>query len=290
MAFFLAVANRKGGVGKSTISVMLAQAYAVWGKKRVLVLDLDAQCNASLILQGGEGWRDAMLQGRTIREYFDDLFDGFPANPKDYLCHEVGDVAGADGKPARISILTGSLMLEDIQNELVMRQSRHTSNPRVLQDQVRGRIDQLLRRFESNFDLIILDCAPGLSAASQAAIRMAAKVLVPFRPDYVSQFAVDRIAQFIEGRIGPGDFSRVPREERRYVCVTNYFRPNGRDQIIVDTIAFDHPMLDTRLPQSQALADAFDYTGERVTIAEKYGEASPVVRALYDELTAKVSA
>src|SRR5512137_1830523 len=98
MAFFLAVANRKGGVGKSTISVMLAHAYAVWGKKRVLLLDLDAQCNASLILQGGEGWRDAMLQGRTIREYFDDLFDGFPANPKDYLSHEVGDVLDGAGK------------------------------------------------------------------------------------------------------------------------------------------------------------------------------------------------
>ena len=55
MAEFLAVANRKGGVGKSTISVMLAHAFAVWGGKRVLMLDLDSQCNASLILQGGEG-------------------------------------------------------------------------------------------------------------------------------------------------------------------------------------------------------------------------------------------
>ena len=56
MAFFLAVANRKGGVGKSTLAVGLAHAAAVWGAKRVLVLDLDSQCNASLILQGGQGW------------------------------------------------------------------------------------------------------------------------------------------------------------------------------------------------------------------------------------------
>jgi len=290
MAFFLAVANRKGGVGKSTISVMLAQAYAVWGKKRVLLLDLDAQCNASLILQGGEGWRDAMLQGRTIREYFDDLFDGFPADPKDYLCHEVGDVLGEDGKPARISILSGSLMLEDIQNELVLRQSRHASSPKVLQDQVRLRIEQLLRRLQTKFDLVILDCAPGLSAASQAAIKMAGRVLVPFRPDYVSQFAVDRIAQFIEGRLGPADFARLPPEERRYVCVANYFRDNGRDNIIVDTIGFDHPILETRMPQSQALADAFDFLGERQTMAEKYGDAIGAVRSLYDEMSRKVYA
>ena len=76
MAFFLAVANRKGGVGKSTISVMIAHAAAVWGRQRVLLLDLDSQCNASLILLGGQGWSEARKEGRTIADYFYDLFDG----------------------------------------------------------------------------------------------------------------------------------------------------------------------------------------------------------------------
>ena len=66
MAFYLAVANRKGGVGKSTLSVMLAQSFAIWGKKRVLVLDLDSQCNASLILIGGQGWSSARKAGKTM--------------------------------------------------------------------------------------------------------------------------------------------------------------------------------------------------------------------------------
>ena len=41
MTQFLAVSNRKGGVGKSTIAVMLAHAAASWSKRRVLVMDLD---------------------------------------------------------------------------------------------------------------------------------------------------------------------------------------------------------------------------------------------------------
>ncbi len=52
MGGFLAVANCKGGVSKSTISVMLAHAFAVWRGKRVLLIDLDAQSNSSLILTG----------------------------------------------------------------------------------------------------------------------------------------------------------------------------------------------------------------------------------------------
>ena len=89
MAFFLAVANRKGGVGKSTVSVMLAHALSVWGEKRVLVVDLDAQCNASLILIGGQGWSEARKANRNIGDYFFDLFDGQSMAPKDYLLHGV---------------------------------------------------------------------------------------------------------------------------------------------------------------------------------------------------------
>ena len=53
-----AAANRKGGVGKSTVAVMLTHALSVHGGKRVLVIDLDSQCNASLILLGGQGWNE----------------------------------------------------------------------------------------------------------------------------------------------------------------------------------------------------------------------------------------
>ena len=70
MTQFLAVSNRKGGVGKSTIAVMLAHATAAWSKRRVLVMDLDTQCNASLMLIGGVGWERACREGRTIATIF----------------------------------------------------------------------------------------------------------------------------------------------------------------------------------------------------------------------------
>lgn len=285
MAFFLAVANRKGGVGKSTISVMLAHALAVWGGKRVLMMDLDSQCNASLILIGGQGWSEARKANRTIADFFFDLFDGQSLHPKDYLLHGVGDVANGDGKAPRLSLLPGSLLLEDVQGELFMKQAQQSNDPDTVANRVRGRIEQLLKRFEGAYDVVILDCAPGLSFAALAALKIADKVLVPFRPDYVSQLAVDRIALIIEGKRNLGALDDIPIEARRYICLANYVREaNGRERTLIEEIALAHPMLETQLAQRDGIANAFDWVAERRPIEQKYGAATADVRRLYDEL------
>lgn len=289
MAFFLAVANRKGGVGKSTVAVMLAQTLAVWGGKRVLLLDLDSQCNASLILLGGQGWSEARKAGRTIADYFFDLFDGASATPRDYLVHGVGDVAGMNGRAPTISLLPGSLLLEDVQGELFLKQAAQSRDPDIVGNRVRGRLEQLLRRFAGTFDVVVLDCAPGLSFAALAALKTADKVIVPFRPDYVSQLAVDRIALIIEGKRNTEELEEVPIESRRYVCLANYVRNVGQDRSLIEQIELYHPMLQARLAQRDGIANAFDFVSTRRGIEEKYGDAIEDVRRLYDEVAPMIA-
>ncbi len=289
MAEFLAVANRKGGVGKSTISVMLAHAFAIWGNKRVLLLDLDSQCNASLILQGGEGWVAARKAHKTIADYFLDTFDETAGMPRDYLVHQVGDVRNADGKRPIISLLSGSLMLEDAQGELYVKEARQAKDPDIVGQRVRGRLERMLRRFEGNYDVVILDCAPGLSFAALAALKTADLVLVPFKPDYVSQLAVDRVALLIEGKRNGEELAELPLDARRYACVANAMRDTGRERNIYDEIGLDHPILRARLPQSAAIADAFDFRDDLRTINEKYGDATPDVRALYEDVASRLT-
>ena len=289
MAEFLAVANRKGGVGKSTISVMMAHAFAVWGAKRVLLLDLDSQCNASYILQGGEGWLAAKKANRTIADYFLDTFDEAAGLPRDYLVHNVGDVRDSAGRRPVLSLLPGSLLLEDVQGELYVKEARQSKDPEVVGTRVRGRLERMLRRFEMSYDLVILDCAPGLSFAALAALKTADLVLVPFRPDYVSQLAVDRVALLIEGRRTSADLGELPLSSRRYACVANAMRDTGRERNITEEIGLDHPMLSARLPQSAAIADAFDFRDDPRSIEEKYGDATASVRALYGEVAARLS-
>jgi chromosome partitioning protein len=284
MAYFLAVANRKGGVGKSTTAVMLAHALASFGNKRVLVMDLDSQCNASLILMGGQAWSEARKHGRTISDYFFDLFDENHPEPRDYLFHNVGDVTDSSGKPLSISLLPGSLMLEDVQGELYVKEARQSKDPDIVGTRVRGRLERLLRRFEQNFDFVILDCPPGLSFAALSALKAADRVIVPFKPDYVSQLAVDRIALLIEEKRNATDLAEIPMATRRYACLANSVRDSGRDRLLIEEIGLNHPLLTTQIPYSDAIANAFDWDPTPKTLDEKYGTGADALRALYSEL------
>lgn len=287
MAFFTAIANRKGGVGKSTITVMLAHALAVWGGKRVLILDLDSQCNTSLILLGGDGWLAAKNDGTTIADYFFDQFDGENPKPRDFLRHGVGDVRMPKGKTSAISLLPGSLLIEDVQGELYMKQSREGKDAEAVVLQVRSKIGRLLRRFGANFDIVILDCPPGLSFAALSALSLAEKVVVPFRPDYVSTSAVDLVAMLVEEKASIDSLAAVPFEQRRYVTLANYVGASPKDPVRIGDIAVLHPMLATQLPLKQGIADSLEYRDIPSGIEEKYGDGAADVRHLVDEVIAR---
>lgn len=288
MAYFLAVANRKGGVGKSTISVMLAHAFSAWGNKRVLLIDLDAQSNSSLILLGGSQWIETQRNSKNVAAFIEDRM--YALNPiADYLVHEVGDVAIAKGRKPQLSLLAGSLAFEDMQDELITHYSRHNTPFRQAKLKCANHFKQALGFAAPLADVVIMDCAPGLSNATAAALTMAAKVVVPFRPDAVSEYAVDRIASIIEGKDYDGVMA-IPPEKRRYICIANAVRPGGRDGTIIDTIAFNHPTLATQMPQSPDVANAFDWSEERQTMEEKYGASITPLRELYQELLVTLGA
>ncbi len=283
MAYFLAVANRKGGVGKSTISVMLGHALSIWGRKRVLIIDLDSQCNASMILLGGEGWVEARSARRTIADYFSDCFAGRVKNAGDFLVTPVGDVVDSSGRPPALALLPGSLLLDDVQGELFLMQADKRAAADVSIG-LRERLIECMRRFENDFDVIILDCAPGLSFAALAGLKLADKVVVPFRADYVSLLAVDRVALIIEERRDLDDLAQVPLSQRRYACLANFVRDNGRERLLIEEIGLAHPVFATELPQRDGIANSFDWLSQSCLMEEKYGEATKDVRSLYDEL------
>lgn len=284
MGAILAVANRKGGVGKSTVATMLAHAFSVWGEMRVLLIDVDAQANSSLILIGGDQWVQARKRDATVADYIYDFFPLKPVEPVSYVVPEASDLRAQDGGVPLLTLMPGSLEIEDREHEIMMRLAGEGTPFHQVQEAVTTRFKSLLIKAAEGYDLVILDCPPGISFSTRAAIAIADTVLVPFRPDYVSLFAVDRIGRMIEDCDPPAQLRDIPADQRRYVALVNMYRESSiHDRLVAEMAAF-HPVLQTRIPQSAAIANAFDWEANRRTIRQKYKTALPHVEALYGEL------
>jgi len=150
MTRILAVANQKGGVGKTTTSVNLATALCAVGCK-VLLIDLDSQGNASTGLGMGH-------EQRQKSSY--DLFFDTSINIKDWA---------QDTKVPKLSMIPGSTDLAGAELELVGEENREF------------RLKEMLQKSGADYDYIILDCPPSLSLITLNGLVAAHAVLIPLQ-------------------------------------------------------------------------------------------------------------
>jgi len=281
----LAIANRKGGVGKSTIATMIGYGLSAWKQERVLLIDLDSQCNSSLILIGGQNWSKARNKGQTIADYFGDRFDNNEIDYSTYLFHEVGDIKGERHLHPQISLIPGSVEMEDVEYELFHKVFGRTGTLHEAEQGVVSRLALMLKALKRHYPLVIFDCPPGLSFATKAALKIADKVIVPFRPDFVSAFAVDRISRLIEEKPNLLAVNEIPYTERRYVTLANFVSDDVAAQERIEEIEDYHPMLETRIPLDPQIADAFNWRGERVSMKAKFGaKGVETMQAMVNEI------
>jgi chromosome partitioning protein len=280
MGIFLTVANRKGGVGKSTITAMLAHGFAAMGEQRVLVVDLDTQCNSSMIMTGGETWDWARRNSKTVAHYLDAKYDRQKLRPDDFILNNVGDIQAPAGA---LSVLAGSLDLEDLENAFLHNRAKAGLDLFSAEEGLFSRITSMLADLGDAFDVVIFDCPPGLSFSARAALRLAHKVIVPFRPDVVSSYACDRIAIVIEDKSEIEDVIQMPKDKRRYIGLVNFWREGAFQRQSLTNIAATHPVMRTVIPQDDGIAEAFEYRGRPLSIEEKYGSGAEVVRKLCKE-------
>ena len=158
----IAVANQKGGVGKTTSSINLAAALARKGKK-ILLVDSDPQGNAS----SGVGINTRPLKKHLYTAYAGDC---------------VIDDAIVPTEVKNLTLLPAHIDLVAAEFELVSRSSRE----RALKD--------LLSPLITNFDYILIDCPPSLGLLTVNALTAADSVLIPMQCEY---FAMEGLAQLV---------------------------------------------------------------------------------------------
>lgn len=167
MTRILAVANQKGGVGKTTTSVNLATALCAVGCK-VLLIDLDSQGNASTGLGMG-------LAERQKSSY--DLFFDTSIHISDWA---------QDTKVPKLSMIPGSIDLSGAELELVGEENREF------------RLRDMLQKSTGAYDYIILDCPPSLSLITLNGLVAAHAVLIPLQAEFYALEGLSHLTKTIE--------------------------------------------------------------------------------------------
>lgn len=183
-AKIISVANMKGGVGKTTLSVAIAQSLAKAGGDKVLVVDLDAQANASFWLSGQAKLGEQIEQGKTIDTFLEDAVV-FGKSP---TLQEI--IRPAKALSDRLFVAASSPNLRLVERELIVFLSRRHRNLMEVERVVSDLLEQQLKALRNAYDVIIFDTAPGISALTEAALRLSHLIIVPTVPDYVSNLGL----------------------------------------------------------------------------------------------------
>ncbi|BAK14536.1 chromosome partitioning protein [Solibacillus kalamii] len=162
MGRIIAIANQKGGVGKTTTSVNLSACLAFLGKK-VLIIDIDPQGNAS----SGLGVRKGDLESCI----YDVLI-----NDEDIK----GVIQQTDVE--NLYIVPATISLAGAEIELVSTISREV------------RLKKSLQEIKNNFDFIIIDCPPSLGLLTINALTASDALIIPVQCEY---YALEGLSQLL---------------------------------------------------------------------------------------------
>lgn len=277
----IAVANMKGGVGKTATVVGLAEALAAQGSK-VLVIDLDPQANASICFAGSMELLDLIKAGRTIDGFFDDwLFNERKPEIAHCIKSNISNVTYL-GNPLPVSLLACSSRLRLLERQLIFELASKDHDLRWIVEKLYLVMRDQLRRSQRRFDYVLIDCPPGISVFTEASIRLANMVIVPTIPDFLSTYGLLSFCSNLwTGDLAKADATKVVRKPARpHVLITRRRRIKQQNQIaakLLNEKRKQRPnfhLFETEIPEMAAIAEALSKIDTYPAFSQKWRAGS----------------
>ncbi|MGE0532495.1 MAG: ParA family protein [Hyphomonadaceae bacterium] len=282
-ARIISVINMKGGVGKSTTTVSLAETLAHHQRRRVLVIDLDPQTNASIMVAGPEKWNAMREAERTLDFYFESYIVQQKPKPFKQLIEK--NVSDLKGKPD-VALCASAPEFRIVERDMIESFVKRGFQIDMIQKWILERFANGLKNVLNDYDYILIDCPPGISLFAEAALIAADTILVPSIPDYVSRLGLitfrKRALRLInERRGGP---SQLMVLATKYEDGFSLHRSEA--SLLKDNLG--DAMFDVRIPQNVDIAKAAEWSETPRTFEQKYGSMASTIKKLGEEFQSKV--
>lgn len=279
MAIRVAVANPKGGVGKSTTTLMVAEGLALKYGARILVIDMDPQAGATKTLLG----HGALAQLGENNKGLGAILLGWSQGKNVRLAsHRVAAsdlVELRDRTAGLVDIVPSNNELLGVVGELET-QLRKLKRRQRLDVVLAGLINGALRPVETNYDIVLFDCPAGAVPLSLAAIRSVEHILVPTNLEENSYTTLLDFFRFILA-----DDLKLSEQVQVHPIITMYHGNNPLQRQMLDHInsgAYHLNAIPRPIPYLTAIqvAQMHPGPGSYRYLREKYGTATSDLEAL----------